>query len=476
MKKFTFSILCLLFSVMLSAQVTNLPTVLNINEELESYYLFGIVPTSLSHDGTNRVYIRTAADQVAIYTNDFTPVKQFNITPTYAGYQLRPASREVSVTITYGEVSKSDSYWNSDPSYIYSYYDEGEGRNIYIYEIPDTWSNMDIAQHILESDGHSILSIETTGDGVVFFLDYDLYRQDGSFDDSNYYLPEKFGKQYPYNGYILRNGYIYWYHQYYSAERNYTYTYGEWIESGEYETRTYVQDRGLGFINYDTDQAMFQEEVGDALCLTQTLFNDDDAYEYLYFTIGSYVLSNYYNEPDRSCWDCESYIEQTNLRYYSVYRGFEVKSENGNTIQSISFPNGFEMESINAQIIKLSNEYYIICTGEMNDNPAILVYKINHNGGSHAVQQIGEPVRIFAYPNLVDFNQQVTIQLNGEAADKNNSVMEVTNMQGQIMERRTIPAGQKQTTLPANRLAPGMNIIRVLQKGQTVGNAKVVVK
>ena len=39
-----------------------------------------------------------------------------------------------------------------------------------------------------------------------------------------------------------------------------------------------------------------------------------------------------------------------------------------------------------------------------------------------------------------------------------------------------VPAGQKQASIPANNFAPGMNIIRVQQNGQTVGTAKIVAK
>ena len=77
---------CLIFSALLTAQVNNLPTVLNINDddkEKSTSMMFGVVPSSLSYDGTNRVYIRTADDQVAVYSNAFTPVKQFNISPNW---------------------------------------------------------------------------------------------------------------------------------------------------------------------------------------------------------------------------------------------------------------------------------------------------------------------------------------------------------------------------------------------------------
>ena len=128
------TIFSLLFSSVLMAQVANLPTVLNMNEGAKSSHLFGVVPASISYDGSNRVYIRTATDQVGIYTNNFTPVKQINITPNYYGGQSRHATREVTVTVTFGNVTRTQISPSSNPYVIEEYYDEERGGYIYIYD------------------------------------------------------------------------------------------------------------------------------------------------------------------------------------------------------------------------------------------------------------------------------------------------------------------------------------------------------
>ena len=132
------------------------------------------------------------------------------------------------------------------------------------------------------------------------------------------------------------------------------------------------------------------------------------------------------------------------------------------------------MTGITADIIKLSNEYYILCSGMMNESPAMLVYKINR--AAQSVQQLGAPVRMSAYPNPVNRNNTITILLSGENAGKGLTELQVTNLQGQVVDRHIVPAGQQQAIIPANNFAPGMNIIRVQQNGQTVGSAKIVAK
>ena len=459
------------------AQVTNLPTVLNVNEGVEPYHLFGVVPTSLTYDGTNRVYIRTAEDQVAIYANNFTPVKQFNIIPTYYRWQIHPATREVTYTTTYGNIRREvrpDNY-----PYSINYYDEVSGDYIQTYEFPSDWTNTDIAQYLQQyNNDRPIARIESVDEGTLFIPDWDLLMPDGEYNINYYFHPASCGKQYPTSAYIVRNGYLYWCYLDYYAESDRTYTYGEWLESGEYESREYVVRYGLSFVNYDTDQVMFDEESGDGLCLTQTLFNEDEQYEYLHFPISGYKASTSYNEYPSSpdCYDCESgsYTEHRDLYYYSYYSGFEIKSESGASLQTISFPSGFVMPNVTVEIIKLSNEYYIICTGMMNENPAMLVYKINR--ATQSVQQIGAPVQMIAYPNPVNRNNTVTILLGGENAGKGQTELQVTNMQGQVVERHMVPAGQKQTTIPARNFAPGMNVIHVQQNGQTVSTAKIIAK
>lgn len=471
------TLMYLMLSTLLTAQVTNLPTIFSVNEGVDAFNMFGIVPTSLAYDGTNRVYIRTAEDKVAIYANDFTPVKQFNISATYNVWQRRSASHEVTVTITYGNVSINNTYTGSVQQI--SYYDETIQDYVYTYEVPSGWTNMDIAQY-LSQYGTNVSRIENIENGTLFFFDYDLYEPDGAYNEYYYFLPAIYGKQYPKRGELLQNGFLYEYIINYDVEKTDSYTYGEWVEKEDIETHESVQNNGLGFVNYDNDQLMFSEENGDGLCLTQTLFNEDAQYEYLHFPISGYKASEYYspNAPTPECNESScTYTEDATRYYYTYYESFEIKSETGATLQSVSFPNGFQMiETISAEIIKLSDEYYILCTGYMNNNATMLVYKINRSNSGAAVQQVCAPINIGAYPNPAKTDQIITIQLTGENAGKAQTELQITDMQGKTIGRRMIPAGQQQTTVPAKHFAPGMNIINILQNGKSVGTEKVIVK
>ena len=146
--KTTSTLLCLLFSVALTAQVTNLPTVLQVNDEGEN--AFNVVPKQLSYDGSNRVYIRTADDQVAIYGNDFTPVRSFNITPTYNEDIHINKERTVTVTVTPGELISSnvvvyDTYTNLREIYLFN---EETQEGYYTYDVPASWTENDMKTYL----------------------------------------------------------------------------------------------------------------------------------------------------------------------------------------------------------------------------------------------------------------------------------------------------------------------------------------
>ena len=410
------TISCLLLSTLLMAQVNTQPTVLNTrtdDHDKSVYEPFGVVPASLSYDGSNRVYIRTADEQVAIYSNSFIPIKHFNISANMEGCQFREQERTVTVTVTGGELITEKHVietW-SDKNLLELYINcTGLGCE-QTYNVPENWTEDDVKNYLENGENvwgevGTIISTATYPDGGKMFIwDMDAFNADGS-ETLNYWEATKYGKKYPRVFYLWQNGYIYYCsNTYYRdesiySEKQVSFSYSEWKETGDVNEETDIQTWGIGFINYDNDQLIFNSEDGDGLCLTQTLFNEDEQYEYLNFPISSYVLSESENNPEKPiCSDCydesTSFTETTSRLYRASYSGFNVMSETGNNLQSISFPNGFIMKGyIHTQIIKLSNEYYIICTGEMNDNAAMLVYKINRTSSGASIQQVSEPQQI----------------------------------------------------------------------------------
>lgn len=349
------TISCILLSATLMAQVSNLPTVLNLNERIEEYG-YGVVPKSLSYDGNNRVYIRLEDNLVGIYSNTFSPIKQFVITPTYRS--------DVAETQEIASEYATFLFSGSDP----------------LQDIPSTWTDEDVKNFLDTVSSYPF-------DGSITILSYRPHPEGGTMfvpdiDNDNYYEFEKFGKEYPKTYYLRQENTLFkCYNAYYQMA--YTYT-DNWIEG---EERRSIMLYGLNYVNYDNDVSRGDSYSGDGLCLTQTLFNEDANYEYLHFPISSYTAREPYGPM---CENCPNYREK-----YGTYTSFNVMSEDGTILQTVSFPNGFKMvRSVNVEIIKLSNEHYIICTGEMGENAAMLVYKINRTNTGTSVQQVSEPKKI----------------------------------------------------------------------------------
>lgn len=482
--KTTSTLLCLLFSVALTAQVTNLPTVLQVNDKTEN--AFSVVPKELSYDGSNRVYIRTADDQIAIYGNDFTPVKSITISPTrYEEVRIRK-EREVTVTVTPGELISSNvvvEYTYTHLKQIYLFNEETQ-EGYYTYDVPASWTENDMKTYLENQDETTILSVTPHPEGGwVFVYDMDMYQPDGS-DAYNYFMVDTYGKQYPFYTYLWQNGFLYHYQISYHEENIYaedevTFEYGEWVETGtgKYE---YAQDYGIGFLDYDSQSTGDSDEYGDGLCLSQTLFNMDDKYEYLSFP---HELSEEYEydggpiAPPYDHYESCTYTEPKTFYQYSLYKSFNIMSEDGTILQTVTFPNGFEMtESVAAQIIQLAGEFYILCQGEMNENETLLIYKINRSSVGASVEQVCAPIKVGAFPSIANRNQMITIQLSGDNAGNNQTNLQVVDMQGKVLNQQTIPAGQTSTTIPAHRLSNGMNLIKITQGSKTIGTEKVIIK
>lgn len=482
--KTTSTILCLLFSVALTAQVTNLPTVLQVNDEGEN--AFSVVPKQLSYDGSNRVYIRTADDQIAIYDNDFTPVKSITITPTRSEEIHITKEREVTVTVTHGELISSNVVLSDYNTLLIElrFFNEITGYT-YTYNVPTLWTEDSVKTYLETQENLIITSITSHPDGgILFTYDMDAYQADGS-DAGNYFMVDTYGKQYPESGILWQNGYLYSYYPEYSDESIYaedkvTFEYGEWV--GVDTTHwVSVQDYGIGFVDYDANQIISEIfSNGDGVCLSQTLFNQDEKYEYLSF---SYELSEEYEydggpiAPPYDHYESCTYTEPKTFYQYSLYKSFNIMSEDGTILQTVTFPNGFEMmEYVAAQIIQLSGEFYILCQGEMNDNETLLIYKINRSSVGASVEQVCAPIKVGAFPSIANRNQMITIQLSGDNAGNNQTNLQVVDMQGKVLNQQTIPAGQTSTTIPAHRLSNGMNLIKITQGSKTIGTEKVIIK
>lgn len=451
---------CLLFSAVLTAQVTTTPITIHSNLEWgeEGQAPFGVIPKLFSYDGTNRVYL-LENNQVSIYSNSFSPVRSFPIEPNTCNEESRIIVTERREAI--GKIVKKDNQSYTDGPLPISY--ELYGETITTDQIPSTWTLADIITYLANHSYNVVATKES--DGTTLLL---------SNNENDYFKYDTYARQYPETYWALENNQLIWHRNYYYECNIFSDTWTEYSRENSFVNLNI----GLGMFDYDDGE--FQYTWGDNVgLLTQTLFNDDAQYEYINFLPGEYKLSEYGNEPDcgEDCHCDDEYISRRQY-YHARCAGFEILSETGSTLCSVTFPATVEVRLwyYTATLIKLDNQYYICISADLKgqEERVLLCYHIERSNNGASVHQVSAPMPIAAYPSPANRNQTITINLGGD--NKTATDVQVINMNGQVLDRRTIPAGQQQTTLPASSFAPGTNLINATQNGQPVGTARIIVK
>ena len=453
------TIACLLFNIILMAQVTTTPVTLHSNGEWGEGQPFGVIPKSFSYDGTNRVYL-VENNQVSIYSNAFSPIRSFSIEPNTCNEESRIIVTERRETI--GKIVKKDRQSYTDGPLPISY--EENGESVTTDQIPSNWTLADIIAYLANNQYYNVAETRSS-DGTTIYL---------SSRENDYFKYETYARQYPETYWALENNQLIWHRNYYYECNVFSDTWTEYSRKNDFVNINI----GLGMFDYDNGEFQYAwgENVG---LLTQTLFNEDAQYEYIHFLPGEYKPAEYGNEPDCSddCHCNDEYLTRSQY-YHARCAGFEVLSETGSTLCSVAFPATVEVRLWynTATLIKLDNQYYICISADMKEleERVLLCYRIERSNNGALVKQVSAPMPIAAYPSPANRNQTITINLGSD--NKSATELQVVNMNGQVLDRRTIPAGQQQTTLPASRFAPGTNLINATQNGQHIGTTRVIVK
>ncbi len=368
---------CLLLSASLTAQVDNNPVAVSGNLR-DGIWDLTVIPREFAYNDDHRICIRTDRDEVAIYNNNFERIRLLHVSPIFGEQVFITEERELLGTIAY-------EYGPSVPAgfiYIQLYDSENNPIESDGY-IPEGWTSTDIIAYLQNSEGYNAVTIRTRDDGTI------LYLSDLPEDYFNY---DTYGSQYPKSYYGVINNELYHFYTYYSERNTYS---EEWTQT-QASTDIWYHD-GMSITNYDA----FNANITNSILLTQTLFNEDESYEYISYT---YSLPA---EFSGSCWEENVYYDENGnavrecIRRFkskeSVATGFEIKSENGTVLQSFSFTGGFTMGGTHdhlASVAQIGGHFYLIFTGEIGDDSAMLVYKINRASSGASVQQVSEPQKI----------------------------------------------------------------------------------
>ncbi len=305
------------------------------------------------------------------------------------------------------------------------------------------------------------------------------------------YLYERYGAKYPLSGYKVINNQLteaYYQNSYYDySDQRYHYFSDEGMTLILSDKTTYLRTdtistfHSLGILYYyDINNGLSDVEAG--FVVSQKLFNEDAGYEYITMVPKEFQ----YETTNKSYYGGEYYfgVGETKQTYTTyLFSGFNIVSENGNVLSTINFPDDFVtvQDYYNTRVIHLGDNYYLLFEGYMNyvygdyssGDHAIVIYKLNVSSSGTNVQQVGQPIQVNVTPTVLSKNEEVNVSLSDESR---NHEVRVSDLQGRTIERKNIPAGQKNITIPANKMNSGMNIISVLQNQKIIESKKIIVK
>lgn len=199
------------------------------------------------------------------------------------------------------------------------------------------------------------------------------------------------------------------------------------------------------------------EYFGEYILLTQTLFNDDEKYEYI-----------------RKTWEpvttTQSYDDRMVVTTKHYCTGFEIVSEDGKILQTIKF-GAKSKDTWNWCIINLNDKVYLrIRWSELDGESKEDWYRITPSSTS-GLKRVNVPHGLTVMPTMAKRHETINVEVRESNQDRTVSIV---GTGGQVVWQGTIHAGQKQLTVPASRLAKGVNVVNV--DGSNGESVKVIVR
>lgn len=200
---------------------------------------------------------------------------------------------------------------------------------------------------------------------------------------------------------------------------------------------------GVDYVNYD-DLILLGNDIG----ITQTLFNNDEDYEFI--CINYYEMGMGYN-----------------------ISGCDILSETGNILWSYRF----NTDGGDIYIAKFDNKFYLACIEYIpiqeewgfEYHPGNTKYFLINNNTQNIQEVASLPMNVF--PTIANRSQTITVEFENE-----NSAQEikVINNAGQVVKTIPVAKGQREVKINTSDLK-GLNILHAVGKN-AIGNSKIIIK
>ncbi len=403
---------------------------------------------------------RQILNKLSIWDKNLDIEKEFTSGPLfeeYADVKVEYAAKTLKVDSVvksrYNDINDFYYYFRFDTVEVY--YDENDTlyHESYIsYDYEEAVANLpeEVLKPYLEKYAAEYYgdSCKTTYNGYnVYFYDYNLLTSE-FFD---------WGKQYPSEGWI--------YKAYNDVEYVRFYYSPDELEEIERYTSSVSSAFYADVVWYYNP--FYESETGVAI--TQTLFNNDEKYEFCLPVMDVFTEEDSYSD----------YYQKQTIQHRYEPIGYKIVSEDGTVLQEI-IVNEARDKNIYFEAVVMpfgDKTYFVIQTygGESGkDGDMTYIYEINKNTNSiQKVREVKGSMRVT--PTVANRNEEITISINDDNCNVARELI-ITGVNGKLIERRTIPAGENTFKVNAGMMRSGMYNFTLQKKGEVVDNSKVIVK
>lgn len=413
----------------------------DLTKEFEGESWPSVINQALTNDGNPRLMVaeRTRNDyysdmdgnyyqlsKLSILNNDLATEKVFTSGPLFEEIE--------DIEVTYApktlKVASVDTIYSGDDA-ISRFCSNLQIDNM--YELTPSW--------IIMMDYRDI-----TFNGERFICKYNAFRGSDRFD---------WGQQYPTEGWIYKD-----YDEVYYVKINYVTDELEEIE----------RQSGKSSLFYAADVEYF-DYIIDSECIaviSQGLFNDDDKYEFLLPEFAVF-------ESTQENWN--GTLVTTTYTHKPI--GYKIVSEDGATLHSLIINEEKDPDlRCYASVTSIGDKIYLLVESYSNssDYEVTRFYEIKKNASGTSIEKVREMRgSMNIRPTVANRDEEITITLNDENSNAARELI-ITGVNGQLVDRRDIPAGENTVTVSAAMMRSGMYNFTLQKKGEIMDNGKVIVK
>lgn len=428
-----------------------------IMKDMPEYFdELNVIPSQFTINNVPILHIEQGGDyeydeeeySIALYNDDIEKIAE-----------VKPANHTFDYTLTYHTQTREVKDVTKEEVYREYYRELGE------------WYTFD--DFIRDENYYGNLEVRVeNGDTIVFQNDSKEIVTRGMYD-YQFFGFDYFGTKYPFAYCLCKDNIIY------RVRAQYYATYTDWSPATE---RKENESCKLGvssiyYQNFDT------QAESNRFTLSQTLFNNDEKFEYIIPKMVLTDISNYATAlPSLSTSLVLSKTELVSDYAYPTVKGLQVVSSDGTILHDLDFTNGFYMEyeeydayeGLDIYGITIGGKDYLIVQGYMEsqdddeeDEECALFYRINRQTSS--LQEVKSlPVKM----RVKQQESTINVQLS-DTTEPSEIIM--TNEAGATIAKKYVPAGEAMATFKTS-IPKGVYNITRLQNGKGIENGKIVMK